>query len=112
MRNEEEINSKAVEEIRKSINVDDVILSGETFTKVKILKMESVKIFERAGFQLHKWHSNVKELGEDQQNENVLSKADDESYAKQQLGDKKYGAKLLGLKWDKHRDTLAITFPA
>ena len=112
LRNEEKINSKAVEEIRKSIYVDDVILSGDTLTEVKILTMETVKIFERAGFQLHKWHSNVKELEEDQQNENVLSKADDESYAKQQLGDKKYEAKLLGLKWDKYRDTLAITFPA
>ena len=110
--NEENLNSNAVEEIRKSIYVDDVILSGNALEDVKFLRTETVKIFERAGFQLHKWHSNEIELEKYQTKENDLSKADDESYAMLNLGDKKYEAKLLGLKWDKHSDTLAITFPA
>ena len=63
---------KTVEEIRKSIYVDDVSLSGDTLNYVKILKRETIEIFERAGFQLHKWHSNEIELEKDQKKRTAL----------------------------------------
>ncbi len=73
------------------------------------MKEETVEIFNRAGFQLHKWHSNVLELENDQTREDNQSKTDDESYATTWL--KKDETKLLGLKWDKRNDMLAVKFP-
>ena len=70
--NEEKTNMKAVEEIHKSIYVDDVSLSGNTHKYVKILKGKTIEIFERAGFQLHKWHSNEIELEKDQKKRTAL----------------------------------------
>ena len=96
---------KTVEWIRKSVYVNDVILSGDTLTDVKILRGETIEIFERAGFRLYEWHSNEIELEKVQTNKDDLSITDDESYAKQHWGDKKYAKKLLGLKREKHDET-------
>ena len=67
-------------------------------------------IFSDAGFELHKWHSNVPELEE---NPCDCINYSEDTYAKQQLSANVSGegSKLLGLKWDKVADTLAITFP-
>ena len=51
-----------VEEIEKSLYVDDVISGGDTIDQVGELKDASITVFGEAGFQLHKWHSNVPEL--------------------------------------------------
>ena len=48
----------AVEEIKKSLYVDDVITGGETTAKVHKLKELAVTAFGEAQFELHKWHSN------------------------------------------------------
>ena len=52
----------AVEEIKKSLYVDDVITGGETTEKVHKLKESAVAVFGEAQFELHKWHSNEPEL--------------------------------------------------
>ena len=56
---------------------------------------------------MHKWHSNIPklEISEDAENE------DDLSYAKQQLGVKSRECGLLGLKWNKSTDEIAVTIP-
>ena len=39
------------------------------------------------------------------------SDSDEQSFAKQQLNVKPTESKMLGLKWDKHQDTLAVMIP-
>ena len=49
---------KEVEEIKQSIYVDDAFLGGGSVQEVQHLKEAAMEIFDRAKFQLHKWHSN------------------------------------------------------
>ena len=65
-----------VKEIREGIYVDDINMGGNSIAEVKKLKEASIIIFEAGWFTLHKWHSNMKELeGEFQNN-------DDSTFAK------------------------------
>ena len=96
-----------VEEITKSLYVDDIITGAETKDKMRKLKETAITIFQEAKFELHKWHSNEQEL-------EASSRPEDEkqSYAKEQLGVKPGETKLLGLPWNKTKDSIAVTFPA
>lgn len=69
---------------------------------------KAVQIFSNATFQLHKWHSNVKQLEEDT---NLIVASEEQSFAKQQLNVKPTESKMLGLKWDKEQDILAVVIP-
>ena len=95
-----------VEEIKKSLCVDDVITGGETTDKVRKLKETAVAVFGEAKFELHKWHSNEPELEASREFEDGK-----QSYAKEQLGVKPGETKMLGLPWDKTEDKIAVTFP-
>ena len=56
---------------------------------------------------MHKWNSNAREI-------EVTDAVNDESgvtYAKEQLGVKPGECGLLGLRWNKDADTIAVTFP-
>ena len=97
-----------VEEIRKSLYVDDLLSGGATVQEAQTKKSKAKEIFQDAKFNLHKWHSNESELELD----NDAKDGNDElSYAKQQLGTTSSETKLLGLPWDKENDTLRIEFP-
>ena len=66
-----------VEEIQKSLYVDDIITGGETEAEVADLKKTTIAIFEEAAFTLHKWNSNKSALkGELEQRDG------EQSYAK------------------------------
>ena len=90
---------EVVEEIRKNISVDDLMTGGVTVNEVKEKKSPASEIFEDAKFKLHKWHSNVEELESPSTNDQELT------FAKQGLGSTKLRTKLLGLAWDKSRDS-------
>ena len=63
---------------------------------------------EDACFTLHKWHSNVPKLQEPEQ----VSADEEPTYAKQQLRCPQGGfSSILGLSWNKERDTLSIPIP-
>lgn len=94
-----------VEEIMKSLYVDDVISGAYTADQGHKSKEIAVSAFGEAGFKLHKWHSNVEEL----EAETVL-RDEEHTYAKEKLGVKPNGAKLLGLPWNKKEDTVAVSF--
>ena len=99
-----------VEEISKTLYVDDLIMGGHDVEMLKTFKEKAIEIFEKAGFVLHKWHSNKAEL------EDISVQNSDESstttYAKQQLGGAKSNCtKILGLVWDKKEDSLQIHIP-
>jgi hypothetical protein len=100
-------NPEIVEEIKRSLYVDDLIGGGETTSKAQNLKESAISIRGEACFELHKWHSNEPILETD----NQPSSEPERSYAKEQLGVEKGETKLLGLAWDKRRDTIGVTFP-
>ena len=89
----------------KSLYIDDVISGTDTGDQGCNLKEVSVTVFGEAGFELHKWHSNVPELEAE-----AIPRDEGQTYAKEQLGIKPNEAKLLGLPWNKEEDTLAVTF--
>ena len=71
-------------------------------------KSAAQEILGDATFELHKWNSNIPQL----EAKEMPEVQEDQSYAKQQLMVKSRKSKLLGFKWNKHRDILAVTFPA
>ena len=96
--------SGIVSEIEQSLYVDDLISSGPTSEKTKEIKSASQIVFAKGTFELHKWHSNVKEL-ESAASEPVS--IEEETYAKEQLNvPRREGATLLGLPWHKENDTI------
>ena len=94
-----------VSEILRSLYVDDIITGMNTIDQVKHLKKSAISIFGQAQFQLHKWHSNFKELETEGNSGEV-----EQTFAKEQLGVKLDETKLLGLLWNKAKDTLKIEF--
>ena len=60
-----------------------------------------------ATFELHKWHSNEPQLEDDPPH----SSDEEHSYAKRQLQVQPNESKLLGVKWNKDEDTIAVQFP-
>jgi hypothetical protein len=96
-----------VAEIKKSLYVDDLISGSTTIEKAKELRDGAIEIFEDAKFTLHKWNSNEVEV----QPKAVETQSDESTYAKQQLGARASESKILGLPWDKAKDTLKIIYP-
>ena len=101
------VNPELVEQIERSMYVDDLISGGETTKQALEIKMTATAILGVATFKLHKWHSNNQKL------EVETSTSDEESqrYAKQQLGTRKGESKLLGVPWDKEKDEIRVSFP-
>ena len=95
---------KLVEETRKNLYVDDLMTGGATIAEVKEKRSWASEIFENATFRLHKWHSNMKELESPSHNDQ-----EEVTFAMQKLGDSTPRAKLLGLPWDKSKDSLSVT---
>ena len=60
-----------------------------------------------ATFELHKWHSNEPQLEDNPPH----SSEEERSYAKRQLQVQPNESKLLGVKWNKDKDTIAVQFP-
>ena len=128
-----------VQEILRSLYVDDVLTGGSTKEEVHDLKETIISVFGEAKFTLHKWNSNEPQLenedvpsvdnsSESQQERENVPPVDNssrtqlecgkapfvdgqQSYAKRKLGVKEGESKMLGLLWDKMEDTLAVTFP-
>lgn len=96
-----------VEEILRSLYVDDIISGGSTTDEVQDLKKTIASVFGEAKFTMHKWNSNDPQL----ESENVFPVDEQQSYAKQQLGVKEGETKMLGFLWNKREDLITVTFP-
>ena len=94
------------EELQKGLYVEDLMTGGTATTEMREKRTKAVEIFEDATFQLHKWHSNVATLESDERNSKNAINDYQSTFAKQQLGPRHVETKLLGLPWNKKKDTL------
>ena len=102
------VHPEIVSEIEK-VYVDDLISGGENEIEAEQLKSKAIEIFSDATFDLHKWHSNVRDL----ESPIKVRAEDTETFAKQQLGvPNGEQASILGLSWNKEKDTIGIKFPS
>ena len=98
---------EVVEKIRRELYIDDLISGSTSVCKAQKLKEQATAIFQDAGFTLHKWHSNAPEL------QSAQNKVDDPTYAKQQVAiPEGENCGLLGLGWNKRRDTVSVAIPS
>ena len=103
------VHPEIVSEIEKSLYVDDLISGGENKIEAEQLKSKAIEIFSDATFDLHNWHSNVRDL----ESPIKVGAEDAETFAKQQLGvPNGEQASILGLSWNKEEDTIGIKFPS
>ena len=63
--------------------MEDLVTGRESTSDVDKIKGDSVNLFQRGGFKLHKWHSNEKAL----ETNNTVSEKES-IFAKQHLGTK------------------------
>ena len=96
---------ETVIELKQSMYVDDLIGGGDNTESAKKFKENIVKIFDEAGFKLHKRHSNVAELEEEK---DVSQIETDETYAKQQLSKGDAKSTIPGISWNKQDDQLEV----
>ena len=101
----EERRHKDVEEIRRSLYVDDLLSGGETVEQASQRKEAATAILEDATFKLHKWASNENAL-EDKSDSNIDHK--EQTAAKMNLGVAPHESKILGLPWNKRDGTLSV----
>lgn len=96
-----------MEEIRRSLYVDDLISGDKNVAGAQHLRQTSQSIFRAGEFELHKWHSNAPSLEQPTPHEETMEERptthqnENQSYAKDQLGVKQGETKLLGVPWDK-----------
>lgn len=76
----EEREPEVVAKLREELYVDDFISGSTSVLKAREIKEKATDIFRDACFNLHKWHSNEREL------EATPTQDGDPTYAKQQLG--------------------------
>jgi hypothetical protein len=101
----EERRPELVKEIRDGLYVNDLMMGGARVGEVAEKRVKAIEVFEDATFKLHKWHSNVRELEEPN---DQLSADEEPTFAKQKLGSNQNETKLLGLPWNKSDDTLSV----
>ena len=94
-----------VERLRRSFYVDGLLTGSIDIQQTQTRKKIAQEIMRNATFELHKWHSNQPQLEDS-------GHPQDQSFAKQQLQVKPSKSKLLGVKWNKIEDTIAVQFPS
>jgi hypothetical protein len=98
---------EVVKEIEDNLYVDDLMMGGVTVPETRERKTIATEVFEDA-FTIHKWHLNESELEGDE-----AAPRDEGTYVKQQLeGTENHESKLLGLPWNREKDTLSVEMSA
>ena len=69
------VNPKLVEEVERSIYVDDLITGGESVKQALEAKQTARAIYSEATFELHKWQSNVRDLEADSSSQIIVNRA-------------------------------------
>jgi len=76
---EQEREPEMVAELRRTLYINDLLTGRQTTSHEQQRKEKAIQIFSAATFQLHKWHSNVKQLEEDT---NLIVASEEQSFAK------------------------------
>ena len=95
------------EHLRRSFYIDDLLSGGQDVQQARTGKEIATEYMNDASFELQKRHSNEPQL-EDRPHSTSY---EEHSYAKQQLQAQPRESKLLGVKWNKEDDTIAVQFP-
>ena len=93
-----------VEKIQIDVYVDDLVLGDVNLVEVENLKRNSLELFSKVWFNLHKWHSNIPSL----ENDNTNS---EQTYTKQLFDSNSGHTKSLGIGWNKIMDKINIETP-
>ncbi|XP_053698822.1 uncharacterized protein LOC128745771 [Sabethes cyaneus] len=89
----------AAEVGKKSVCVDDVLFGADTVEEARELKGQLAAMLEKAGFELHKWCSNSKE---------VLADIPEARLEQKVLLNKEGRTKTLGLTWQPDEDVFSF----
>ena len=100
------MNLELIRKIRDDMYVHHLVTGGESLQKVEKIKSDFIELFKKGEFKLHKWHSNEPNL-----QTNDLNSEKELNFAKEHLGTKANESKILGLNWDKQRDTFRVEIP-
>ena len=92
-----------IKKIRDDIYVDYLVTWGEGLQEVEKIKSDSIEMFEKGDFKLHKWHSNKPNL-----KTNNLGSQIQLNIAKEHLETKANESEILGLDWDKQRNNFRV----
>ncbi len=102
----ENIYPETVKVLRDDTYVDDIQGGGDSKKDVVQFKEEATTIMAGAGFQLHKWHSNVPSV-----DTNSSEKEEEQTYAKTVVGNHETNqTKILGIPWNKSNDSITVSF--
>ena len=103
----EDRHPELIKELREGLYVDDLMTGGTTIKETEAKKATAIELFEDATFTIHKWHSNAPEL---EPTSDAPAEPEELTYAKSHLGGVgQPEGKLLGLPWDRQRDTMSVT---
>lgn len=92
-----------IDEILRSLYVNNIIAGGTNTNEVQNLKDIVTSVFGEATLGLHNWNSNEPQL----ETQNIALGDEQQPLAKQQLRVQEEEPKLLGLLWNKEADTTA-----
>ena len=99
---DEERYKEEMTEIKRGSYVDDIHLTGNDFAEVQHLKECSEKMFTEATFHLHKLHLNKQDLEKEDFDQMIR----EQKFPEEQLGVAGSATTLLGLGWNKGKDTI------
>ena len=85
---------------------DDLVSGGNTIEEVKVVKQTFIELFQKGGFNLHKWYSNIASL----QSSNIKSESE-LTYAKEKFKKTADFTKILRVSSDKNHDNLSVVAP-
>ena len=91
--------------IENYMYVDDLVTGCNNLEEVKEIKQNSVQLFKKGDFNLHKWNSNVPKFERKNSNQSELT------YAKQVLNQGSNETKIFGQGWNNRNDTLSVVTP-
>ena len=92
-----------IEETEEILYVDDLITGNATIEEVQKVKERAIRVFGDTKFKLHKWDSDVKEL-----DDFTSATKPDISFEKQELRTEISESKILGVLWNKVKDTFEV----
>ena len=111
-----EQNPSLIKSLEDGLYVDDVVTGAETKEEILKIHDEGRELFRKAGMNLRKWRTNLKEVRSDFEEENLAPPdekfaAEDRGYAQTVLENPHSCSqeKILGIPWNSDTDELCLS---